>query len=92
MNTLLSILDILVLLLLVLSVLRVVWKELQPGSGSTLLSVCVALALAVFLIVSLSAYMGLVEVSSALTRVIFLLVLVVMAGLLRFAWTGKTAS
>ena len=89
MGTLLSILDLLVLILLVLSVLRVVWIELQPGSGSLALSICVGLALAIFATVSLSAYMGLVDVSSALTRGVFLVVLLVMAALLRFAWSGK---
>jgi hypothetical protein len=92
MGTLLSILDLLVLLLLVLSVFRVVWIELQPGSGPTVLSVCVGLALAIFATVSLSAYMGLVDASDSLTRGIFLIILVLMATLLRFAWSGKPAA
>ena len=89
MGILLNILDFLVLCLLVLSVLRMVWKELQPGSGSLVLSICVALALAIVAIVSLTAYMGLVEVSSTFTQVIFLLVLLAMAALLRSAWSSK---
>jgi hypothetical protein len=92
MGTLLSILDLLVLLLLVLSVLRVVWMELQPGSGSLVLSTCVAIALAIFATVSLSAYMGLVDVSSTMTRGIFLLVLLAMAAILRSAWAGNSAA
>ena len=92
MGTLLSILDFLVLCLLVLSVLRIVWKELQPGSGSLILSLCVALALAILAIVSLTTYMGLVDVSSTFTQVIFLIVLLVMSALLRLAWSGKPAA
>ena len=92
MGTLLNILDFLVLCLLVLSVLRIVWKELQPGSGSLILSICVALALAILALVSLTAYMGLVDVSSTFTQVIFLIVLLVMATLLRSAWSGKPAA
>ena len=92
MGTLLSIVDFLVLLLLVLSVLRLVWNKLQAVSGSLVLAICLACALAVVTIVSLSAYIGLVAVSSTLTQGIFLLILLVMAALLRFAWTGKTAA
>jgi hypothetical protein len=92
MGTLLNILDFLVVCLLVLSVLRVVWKELQPGSGSLILSICLALVLAIFAIVSLTAYMGLVDVSSTFTRAIFLLILLVMAALLRSAWSSKTVA
>lgn len=89
MGTILNILDFLVLCLLVLSVLRIVWKELRPGSGSLVLSICLAVALAIVAIVSLTAYMGLVEVSSTFTQAIFLLILLAMAALLRFAWPGK---
>jgi hypothetical protein len=92
MGTLLSILDLLVLLFLVFSVFRVVWVELQPGPGSTVLSIFVGLALAIFATVSLSAYMGLVDVSTSLTRGFFLVVLLLMAALLRFAWSGKPAA
>jgi hypothetical protein len=92
MGTLLSIVDFLVLLLLLLSVLRLVWNEMRAGSGSLALAICLACALAVVAIVSLSAYVGLVAVSSTLTQGIFLLILVVMAALLRFAWTDKKAA
>jgi len=89
MGTLLSILDFVVLLLLVLLVPRTVWKELPRGSGSLVLSICVSLVLIVFAIVSFSSYLGLVEVSSSLTRGIFLVILLGMAALLRLSWVSK---
>jgi hypothetical protein len=92
MGTILSILDFIVLLLLALAVLRRIWKELQQGPGSLLLTICVALALAVLAFVSLASYQGLVGVVSSLTQGIFLLILLVMAVLLRFTWAGKPAS
>jgi hypothetical protein len=92
MGTLLSILDFVVLLLLVVLVLFTVWRELSRGSGSLVLSICVSLVLIIFGTVSFAAYLGLVEVSSLLTRVIFLVVLLGMAGLLRLAWAGKPAA
>jgi hypothetical protein len=89
MGTLLSALDVIVLLLLVAVVLRTVWNELPRGTGSLVLSVCLALVLAVFAIVSISSYMGLVQVSSLLTRGLFLLVLLAMAAMLRASWAHK---
>jgi hypothetical protein len=91
MGTLLGIVDFVVLLLLVVLILRTVWKEQPQGSGSLLLSICVALALIVFATVSFAAYLGLVEVSSSLTRGIFLVILLVMAGLLRLPWSKPVA-
>jgi hypothetical protein len=92
MGTILSILDFIVLLLLALGVLRAVWKELRQGPGSSLLTICVALALVVLAVVSFGAYVGLVEAVSSLAQGIFLVILLVMAALLRFSWTGKTTS
>lgn len=89
MNTLLSILDFVVLLLLVISIPRIVLKELRQAAGSMLLTICVLAVLIVFAIVSLSAYVGLIGVSSALTRGIFLVILLLMLAMLRFAWSSK---
>lgn len=92
MNTLLSILDFVVLLLLVISIPRIVLKELRQAAGSMLLTICVLAVLIVFAIVSLSAYVGLIGVSSALTRGIFLVILLLMLAMLRFAWSSKAAA
>jgi hypothetical protein len=92
MSSLLSILDFVVLLLLIVLVSRTVWKGRQHGSGSLILSVFTAVALIVFAIVSFSSYLGLVEVSSALTRGIFLVILIVLAALLRLTWSANPAA
>lgn len=86
MATLLGAVDFVVLLLLVVLTLRMVWQKQPAGSGSLILSVFVALALIVFATVSFAAYLGLVEVSSSLTRGIFLVILLALAGLLRLPW------
>jgi len=92
MGSLLAVLDLVVLLLLVASILRTARKEVPEGPGSLVLSICLALVLIIFGTVSFAAYLGLVEVSSFLTRVIFLVVLLGMAGLLRLSWAGKPAA
>jgi hypothetical protein len=92
MGTLLSILDFIVLLVLVVSVLRAAKKEIPEGPASIVLSICLALVLIIFGTVSFTAYLGLVEVSSSLTRVMFLVVLLAMAALLRVPWAGKSAA
>jgi hypothetical protein len=89
MGTLLAILDFVVLLPLVVLVPLTVWKELQRGAGSLVLSICVSLVLIVFAIVSFSSYLGLVEVSSSGTRGIFLVILLGMAAILRLSWVSK---
>lgn len=92
MSALLGIVDFIVLLALVVLVPRTVWKELPRGAGSLILFVCVSLVTIVFAIISFSAYTGLVEVSSTLSRGIFLVVLLVMAALLGLSWAGKRAA
>jgi hypothetical protein len=93
MGTLLSIMDFVVLLFLIVQVLREVGRQQIPGSGSLVLSVCLAFFLLILGTVSFTAYLGLVEVSSSLTRGIFLVILLAMAALLSAAWTSKqTAS
>jgi hypothetical protein len=92
MTTLLSIVDFIVLLLLVVQVLRTVRKEQPQGSGSLVLAICLAPVLIIFGIVSISAYMGLVEVVSSLTQGVLLVVLLGMAALLGLSWAGKAAA
>jgi hypothetical protein len=88
MATLLGISDFIVLFLIVIYIPRDVWKH-QKDSGSLALSIVIALALIVFALVSFAAYLGLVEVSSSLTRGIFLVILLGMAALLRLSWVSK---
>jgi hypothetical protein len=91
MDTVLGILDFLVLLLLVIHVSLTVWKGLSRDAGSRVLTLCVAIVAIVFATVSLSAYLGLVAVSSALTRGVFLLVLIGMGVLFSLSGMGKRA-
>jgi heme A synthase len=92
MGTLSAILDFVVLLFLVVTILRRLGKNLG-GTGSLVLSVCLAIVLLIFGIVSFSAYLNLFEASSSLTRVIFLVVLLGMGGsLLVLSRTDKPAA
>jgi hypothetical protein len=63
----------------------------NPGLASLFLSIFVGLAVLVFAIVSLGAYVGLVGEASAFTQVIFLLVLLFMAALIGSSWSSKPA-
>ena len=90
MATLLSILDLIVLLLLIVHVTRTVSMK-DPGVGSLILSIFVALAVIVFATVSLGAYAGLAGESSTFTQVIFLLILLVMAALIGLSWSSASA-
>jgi hypothetical protein len=92
METLLAIVDFVILFLLAIQIVRTVWMEPPFGSGSPVLSFFVALVLIAFFLISLGAYSGLVAVSSTLTRIVFLVVLLVMAVLLRSSSPGKSAA
>jgi hypothetical protein len=87
MVTLLSILDVIVLLLLIVHLIRRV-REKGPGFGSLLLTIFVALAVIVFAVVSLGAYLGLAAESSTFTQAIFLLILLAMSALVGFSWSS----
>jgi hypothetical protein len=89
MGTLLSILDFVVLLVLILQALRVVWKKQIPGSGSSVLSACLAFFLLIFGTVSFASYLGLVEVATSAMRGLLLVVLLAMAALLSAVGTGR---
>jgi len=92
MGNLLDILDFVVLLLIVVLALRTVWNKQTSGSGSLALSICTLVVAAIFAIVSYSAYMGIVEVSSSMTRGFFLVVLLILAALLRISWSDKSVA
>ena len=92
MGTLLGVVDFIVLLLLIVQTLRAANRELLQGSGSLVLSICLVLALIIFGIISISAYLGLVDVVSSLTKGIFLLVLLGMAAILSFSLTSKPSA
>ncbi len=92
MGTLVDILDFAVLLLIVVLIPRAVRKGQSKDSGSLTLTVFIAVAVIVFAVVSFSAYLGLVEVSSMLTRGIFFVILLAMAALLRSAIEAKPAA
>jgi hypothetical protein len=88
MTTLLSFFDFIVLVVLVVHVTRTVRKE-AVGSGSLVLSICIALVVVTFAIVSFSAFVGLATQSSTLTRIALFLVLIVISALIGFSWSDK---
>ncbi len=90
MGILLSIADVIVVLAIVISVLSAVWKG-QPDGRSLLLSACIALAMLVFGLVSLSAASGLAESESSLNHAAMLIFLAVTAVILRTWWASKPA-
>ena len=85
MGTVLSIADAVVLLMIVIGVVRAVWK----GSGSLLLSVCIAAIMIVFAVVSLAAQSGIAEGSSSLTQITLFAFFIVTAILVRVSWLSK---
>ena len=92
MNTLLDLLDLIVLVSLVVLVVRKVSAGLANAPGAPILVICVALVAAFFAIVSLTVYMGLVDIASSLWRLVLLLFLVALAVVLGASWTSKTAA
>jgi hypothetical protein len=89
MGTLLAILDFIVLLLLLVHIVRTVWMQPPQGTGSLVLAIFVALALIVFVYVSLTAYIGLVGESSLSTCVILFVILLIMLAIIRSFWASK---
>jgi hypothetical protein len=90
MGILLSIADVIVVLAIVISVPSAVWKG-QPGGRSLLLSACIALAMFIFGLVSLSAANGLAESTWSGNHAAMLIFLAVAAVVLRTWWTNKPA-
>lgn len=88
MDSLVHIVDFIVLLLFVAYIPQIV----KRGSHSFLLSALIALAIAVFAVVSFTANAGLVAATSPLTRAIVLAVLLVIAALLGLSQASKPAA
>jgi len=84
MTTLIAIVDLIVLLMYIAHIPRVVSKS----PGSTLLSVFIAVAIAIFAMVSFIANAGLVAATSSFMQALILLGLVVMAALVRATWSS----
>ena len=91
MATLVNIVDFIVLLMFVVHIPRVVRKALSQGSGQMLLTLCIAVAVIIFALVSFIAEAGLIASVSSLTQGILLLFLVVMAVLVRASWADNSA-
>jgi len=85
MGIVLSIADLLVLLTIVMSVLRAVRNGPTQGFGAQLLSICVAVAVLIFAVVSFTAASGLAE-SSSLNQGVLLTFLVLTAVVARLSW------
>jgi len=90
MGIFLSIADVIVVLAIAISVPSAVWRG-QTGERSLLLSGCIALAICIFGLVSLSAASGLAASDSSLTHVAMLIFLALTAIALRLWWADKAA-
>jgi len=88
MGIALSIADLLVLLAVVAGAWRAVRNGQSRGLGSLILSICVILALLVFVLVSFTAASGLAE-SSSLNQVVLFAFLVVTAIVARVSWVNQ---
>lgn len=84
-----SLLDAIVLLLLIVLIPRSVSRGLSKGPGSVLLSICVAAFAIIFAVVSFTASVRFLE--STLAQIIWVLVLLVMAYVVRISWTNNPA-
>ena len=87
--TLIAIVDLIVLLMYVASIPRVVSRWHSQGIGALVLSLLIAVAIAIFGTVSFIANAGLVAASSPFTQAIILLFLLVMAALVRASLAKK---
>lgn len=92
MSTLLDLLDVIVLASLVVLVVRKVSAGLANAPGAPILVICVALLAAFFATVSLTVYMGLVDIASSMWRFVLLLFLVALAVVLGASWNSKAAA
>lgn len=87
MSTLVEILDAIVLLLYIITIPRVVMKGMSPGGGATLLGISVAVFAFIFALVSFMAMVGFF--TSGVAQVIWLIVLLAIAALLRSSWAQE---
>ena len=89
MGTIVHIVDAAVLLLLIVLVPRNVSRGLSRGPGSLLLSICVGVFVIIFAVVSLTVAVGFLD--STLAQLLWLLVLLAMAYVVRISWANKAA-
>ena len=89
MGTLVEILDAIVLLLYIITLPRLVTKGMAPGAGATLLGFCVAVFAFIFALVSFTAMVGFF--TSGLGQIVWLVVLLAVAALIRSSWAQEPA-
>jgi hypothetical protein len=90
MGTLLSIVDGVVLLVLILLVPRTVLRGLPKGAASMLLAIGVAVFTIIFAVVSFTASVGFLN--SGLAQLLWLVVLLAMAYIVRLSWANAPAA
>ena len=89
MDIVLSLVDACVLLLLVALILRCLPRGMSKGPGSLVLSICVAVFGIIFAVVSFTASVRFLQ--STVAQILWTLVLLVMAYIVRVTWTGSSA-
>jgi hypothetical protein len=89
MGTIVNIADAAVLLLVIVLVPRTVSRGLSRGFGSLLLSICVAVFTIIFAVVSFTASVGFLD--NVLAQIVWLLVLLAMAYVVRISWANGPA-
>lgn len=87
MEIILSIVDAIVLLLLIVLIPRSVLRGMSRGPGSLVLSICAAAFAIIFAVVSFTASVRFLESTAA--QIVWVLVLLVMAYIVRVSWTAK---
>ena len=88
MDIILSIVDASVLLLLVALVVRSLPRGMSKGLGSLVLSICVAVFGIIFAVVSFTASVRFLQ--SVVAQIVWILVLLVMAYIVRLTWTSSS--
>jgi uncharacterized membrane protein required for colicin V production len=88
MEIILSIVDAAVLLLLIVLIPRSVLRGMSRGPGSLVLSICAAAFAIIFAVVSFTASVRFLESTAA--QIVWVLVLLVMAYIVRVSWTTKS--
>lgn len=87
MEIILSIVDAAVLLLLIVLIPRSVLRGMSRGPGSLVLSICAAAFAIIFAVVSFTASVRFLESTAA--QIVWVLILLVMAYIVRVSWTAK---
>ena len=89
MGIIVSIADAIILLLVIVLVPRSVSKGLPGGLGPLILSICVAVFVIIFAVVSFNASVAILE--GTLAQFIWLLILLLMAYVIRISWIDRPA-